>query len=297
MVNKTILVSLCLVVPAIGEWLTDLEKAQIRAEEETKDIYLVFTGSDWSQSCQRFEKTILSQESFQSALAERFLLVRVDLPIRSNLPKEVIAAKRKLSSRLAVETWPEAVYLDPQGRPYDRDTGVLPLSVKNYAEHVLAKRSGRKTRDLLFEKADQLEGQARAEAIVEALRQLPRNTLLEFYRNEVAELDRLNPDNSKGFLKSLRAEKGLLEIEQSLAELFNHRSFDRLIEKIDLYLKVHQPLGENRQQALTYKMAAYQNSARPQKALEIALEIISIDEKTDFAKSAVQVQNKLRRKQ
>lgn len=284
---------MCLTSPGFGEWLTDFKQAKSLAAAEDKDLYLVFTGSDWSQSCQRFERDILSQEKFQKALAADYLLVRIDLPLRSNLPKEVKEAKRKLADRLVIESWPEAVYLDPKGRPFYREIGVLPLSPAKYAEHILTKRAEKKSRDTLFKKADQLEGVARAKAIIAALKTLPRGTVLEFYPDRVAVLERLDTEDSQEFLKACRSEQALHEIERSLPDLFNLRSFDQLIEKVDSYLKEHQPEGKTKQQALNYKMAAYQNSARRDQAIVLAKEIIEIDPKTNFGKSAARLIKKL----
>ncbi|MGC6427201.1 MAG: thioredoxin family protein [Akkermansiaceae bacterium] len=293
MISKVLLLSFCLAASGFGEWLTDLKKAKNRAAEEEKDLYLVFTGSDWSQSCQRFDREVLSRKKFQEAVASNYLLVRIDMPLRSNLPKEKKAAQRKLANRFGVETWPQAIYLDFKGRPFYRENGVLPLSAEEYAAHILAMRAERISRDAAFEEADKLEGLARAKAIVDILEKLPRASLLEFYPDQVSELERLDSGGSLGFLKARRSEEALARIERSLPDLFNHRSFDALIERVDAYLAAHQPKGAQRQQALSYKMAAFEYSARPDSALELAREILAIDRKSDFGRSADRLVSKL----
>ena len=271
----------------------DFEKAKARAATENKDLFLVFTGSDWSKSCQRFEREILSEESFQTTLSSQFLLVRIDLPLRSNLPKEVKEAKRDLADRMVVDTWPTSVYLDAKGRPFYRERGILSLKADKYAAHILVKQRERTERDARLKAADQLEGMARASAIVKILETLPRESVLEFYPDQVADLERLDTEDSLGFLKQRRSEKALNEIERSLPKLFNHQSFDRLIKNVDDYLKVYQPEGELRQKALTFKMAAYENSARPDEALKLAKEIVKSGPGTSLGKSAALVKKRL----
>lgn len=288
--SKFLFFFFCFSAPLAGEWLIDFEKAKTRAVEEKKDLFIVFTGSDWSVSCQRFEAQILSQDSFQQALTRHYVLVRVDLPIRSNLPETVIATRRDLADLLQIESWPESLYLDAKGRPFYRESGVSPLKLEQYTKHVLAQRDKKKARDLSLRRLDKLSGEERAKALVAALRLLPRKTVLEFYPDEIRELEKLDPEDALGFLKQLRSDHDFYKLERSLTDLFNHRTFDEVIAKVDFYLEVHQPSGKKLQRSLSFKMKAYQNSARRKEALKVAQEIIEIDGTTSFAQSAKRLQ-------
>lgn len=278
------------------EWLTDFEEAKNLAKTEKKDVYLVFTGSGWSQSCERLEEQVLSQLSFQETLTQSFVLLRIDLPLRSNLPKEVKAKKKTLAERFRVETYPSSFYLDASGRPYFREVGVLSLKVGKYAAHVLSQQKEKQIRDALLKQSDQSEGMVRARLIVEALSTLPRDSVTTFYEDQINELERLDPEDTLKFTKSRKLDAALSKLDQDMNRLFNHQSFDQLIEKVDLFLRTSQPKGEARQQALAYKMNAYANSKRVREAISVADEIMAVAGGARFRKSAQLKKKELERR-
>ncbi|MDB4408568.1 thioredoxin family protein [Akkermansiaceae bacterium] len=283
--------------PLMGsEWLTNFENAKQHAETEKKDIYLVFTGSGWSKSCERLEAQVISQESFQEALTKSFVLLRIDLPLRSNLPKEVKAQKKKLAETFRVETYPSAFYLDASGRPYFREMGVLSLKVGEYAAHVLSQQKAKQTRDALLKQSNESEGMVRARLIVEALSSLPCDSVTTFYADQMSELERLDPEDTLKFTKSRKLDAALSTLNQDMNRLFNHQSFDLLIGKVDLFLKTSQPTGDALQQALAYKMNAYANSKRLKEAITVADEIIAVSEGSRFGKSAVRKKKELEKR-
>lgn len=296
MVSKLVSIFFCVAIltPLMGsEWLTDFEKAKQLAEAQKKDIYLVFTGSGWSKSCERLEGQVLSQDSFQDSLTKSFVLLRIDLPLRSNLPEEVKAQKRKLADQFRLETYPSSFYLDASGRPYFRELGVLSLKPAEYAAHVLSQQKAKKTRDALLKQSDHSEGMVRARLIVEALSGLPRDSVTTFYGDQIRELERLDPADTLRFTKSRKLETALSDLDQEMNRLFNHQSFDQLIEKVDLFLKTNQSTAEVRQQALGYKMNAYANSTRVKEAIAVADEIIAAGKGTRFGKSAIRKKQEL----
>lgn len=61
------------------------------AEAETSDkvVLLVFAGSDWCAPCIRFEKKVLSHDSFLRYAGGELVILRADFPQRNKFPKEL----------------------------------------------------------------------------------------------------------------------------------------------------------------------------------------------------------------
>jgi len=69
-------------LPALaGEsWYADYDEAAKVAAETGKHLLVDFTGSDWCHWCIRLENEVFSQEAFEAAVTDRFVLVRLDFP-------------------------------------------------------------------------------------------------------------------------------------------------------------------------------------------------------------------------
>lgn len=76
------LVLALLPLPALaGEtWYDDYDEAAAVAVETDRHLLVDFTGSDWCHWCIRLENEVFSQEAFEAAVGERFVLVRLDFP-------------------------------------------------------------------------------------------------------------------------------------------------------------------------------------------------------------------------
>lgn len=71
-------------------WLTNLEEAKEQAVEESKNILLYFSGSDWCVPCMQLKKEVLLHESFKKLAGKNFIGVAFDFPAQSEnlLPEE-----------------------------------------------------------------------------------------------------------------------------------------------------------------------------------------------------------------
>ena len=66
-------------------WTTDVIAALAAARAEGKDLLLLYTGSDWCPPCIKLEEEVLSKPEFISAAAEKFVLVKLDFPQKTEL--------------------------------------------------------------------------------------------------------------------------------------------------------------------------------------------------------------------
>ena len=61
-------------------WNYSLEEAKAKAQQENKNIILVFSGSDWCAPCIKLDKNIWMSEEFKKIAAEKWVLLRADFP-------------------------------------------------------------------------------------------------------------------------------------------------------------------------------------------------------------------------
>lgn len=126
------LLFLLIASPLVAGWTSDLDAAQKTAEKEKKALYLVFVSTDSSGACQQLERRILSSEKFQSLAEEKFVLVKVDLPLKKRLQKENHQRMLDLAKRFGVGgVFPTSFYLDARGGRFIRRMVSCPEVRKN----------------------------------------------------------------------------------------------------------------------------------------------------------------------
>ena len=85
------LVSLCTLACVAGDeprvWQTKFEDAKTKAKADKKFLLVDFTGSDWCGWCIKLKQEVFDQEAFQKEAPQRFVLVELDFPRRSNCPQ------------------------------------------------------------------------------------------------------------------------------------------------------------------------------------------------------------------
>lgn len=64
------------------DWETDWEQAKEEANQLSKKLVLVFSGSDWCVPCIKLEKEIWSDPVFVKYAQEHYVLFRADFPKR-----------------------------------------------------------------------------------------------------------------------------------------------------------------------------------------------------------------------
>lgn len=99
-------------------WETNFEKAQESAKANSKFILMSFQGSDWCANCRRLEKTLFESEEFKKLAKEKFVLLKLDFPVKkqNKLPKEQAAYNDKMAEKYnKTGSFPKVLIFDNQG--------------------------------------------------------------------------------------------------------------------------------------------------------------------------------------
>jgi len=112
---------LCLLVVLVSNfsfsqnWNYNFDEAVSLAQNEDKNIIIVFSGSDWCAPCIKLEKNIWQSEVFKNESEKEWVLVKANFPRKkaNELPKEQTEHNRKLAEKYNVEgSFPLVVVLD-----------------------------------------------------------------------------------------------------------------------------------------------------------------------------------------
>ncbi len=101
------------------DWKFDFEEAKQLANEENKNIILVFSGSDWCAPCIKLDRNIWQSEAFKKEADEKWIIVKADFPRKkaNQLEDSQTEKNRKLAEKYNVEgSFPLVVILDKSGK-------------------------------------------------------------------------------------------------------------------------------------------------------------------------------------
>lgn len=134
-----IIVLACLPVIVNGqEWFTDFEKAKKVAKAESKDILMVFQGSDWCAPCIKLSREVWETEQFKEYAKGHYVMVQVDFPRQKKnaLPPDQQQKNGALAEQYNKNgIFPLVVILDADGHVHG-ETGYLKYSPAKYIEHI-----------------------------------------------------------------------------------------------------------------------------------------------------------------
>lgn len=284
-----------LALPLQGAWLTNLDEGKRKAAEEGKEIYLVFTSLEISGACVQLKKRILSQEEFQASVADRLILVHLDVPLESK-PGMVspLAANLFVAEKFGVEAYPTAFFLTSDGVTYARETGALTGGPLKYAARVLKKSSEQAGREAALKAAYQKEGLDRAKDLIAVIKNAPTAADPELYAKHMTELAKVDPDDTLGFQKQRQAELGFADLDRALEEVFHKDSYPEVVKLVDAYLAEFAPQGALKQKALFPKLAALNHGKQIPEAVAAAEEVIAVDANSSYGKLAAQILERLK---
>ncbi|MEM1282123.1 MAG: thioredoxin family protein [Chlamydiota bacterium] len=118
------------------EWITNFEVASSQAKEQNKPIALFFTGSDWCTWCNKLSKEALETPEFADTAADKFIFVKLDYPMKTKQPDEMIHQNRELQQHFDIKSFPTILILTPDQKEIGV-TGYREGGGKEYAEHLL----------------------------------------------------------------------------------------------------------------------------------------------------------------
>lgn len=100
-------------------WMTDFELAKEKANQENRNIVLVFAGSDWCAPCIKLEKEIWQSEEFKKYSDNNYILLKADFPRqkKNKLPKELQKHNDALAEQYNMQGYfPLVLLLDANGK-------------------------------------------------------------------------------------------------------------------------------------------------------------------------------------
>lgn len=115
-------------------WKTDLEEARAQAQDENKEVLLVFQGSDWCAPCIKLDREIWTSAEFKQYAKEHYVLVKADFPRRAKnqLEPEQQEKNNKLAEKYNPQGYfPLVIILDKEGNVLGK-TGYKKLPPKEY---------------------------------------------------------------------------------------------------------------------------------------------------------------------
>ncbi len=178
-------------------WQTDVAAAFTQARNEQKDLFLLFTGSDWCPPCIKLEEQILGKPEFATGVDKDFVLVKLDFPQDSELPPELEKQNQQWSDRYGIEGFPTVVLVDTDEQPY-AFTGFRDEGPSQYIAHLAELRQTREKRDEALEKAADAVGIERAQFLDEALSAMDPIIVEVYYTDLVEEIGQLDADDEAG---------------------------------------------------------------------------------------------------
>ncbi len=116
-----------------SKWLSSLEEAKTKAQKQNKDIYLLFSGDDFSDESVAFKQSVSNTKEFEE-LFKDYILVNIifsetDYSKTQNVPEDAdkktlrevekieqeYKEKMELSRNYGVQSFPAAYILSPEG--------------------------------------------------------------------------------------------------------------------------------------------------------------------------------------
>ncbi len=116
-------------------WVTDFEEAKKLAAEEERVILADFTGSDWCGFCIRLKDEVFETDRFRAYAEDNLVLLQLDFPMRTELPKALREQNEKLRVHFRVRGFPTVILMDAEGEELAR-TGYRPGGPEPYIEHL-----------------------------------------------------------------------------------------------------------------------------------------------------------------
>ena len=104
--------SVLLAEKADSIWTEDFELALKKAQEYSKPIFMLFTGSDWCPPCMALEREVFNQAEFIEFAKENFILFKADRPRNIEQTEALREQNAQLFTRYEIEGVPTIKIID-----------------------------------------------------------------------------------------------------------------------------------------------------------------------------------------
>jgi len=226
---------------AVDAWSIDAAASAESARKDSRDMLLLFTGSDWCPPCIKLESQILGKQEFLKAASKEYVLVKFDFPEKTEQSAELEEQNVDWATRFGIEAFPTVVLLDSEQRPY-AFTGFRDEGPNEYLTHLTELQTARKTRDEFMKQANNETGTKRAELLDQALSALDANIVEVYYSDLVEEIGQLDSDDEIGLRTKYFAQR---DREIRKAVMSNISMVARLREPQDAVAFIDETLAEH----------------------------------------------------
>jgi nucleoredoxin len=187
-----------------GPWIMDYNIAKQKAEKEHKDLYVLFTGSDWCKNCKMLENTILSYAGFIDNVTNDFVLVFLDKPrsrsLEAKIPQEAREQRNAWAKKLEITGVPTQLLMTTDGYVYRRIEGTPQLTPEVYASEVIKAKHAYRERILIQKrlKSSNLSAEERVQLLDKLLDSMSIDVVEKEYSEELNDILRLDAGNKAG---------------------------------------------------------------------------------------------------
>jgi thioredoxin-related protein len=127
-----------------GPWTMDYYAAIEKAKKEDKNLFVVFTGSDWCKCCKILENQTLSQPGFIENITNDFVLVFMDKPsgreLKAKIPADKAELRDQLLKKFKIKGFPTFVLMTPDEHVYHKKSGASNISPETFAKEVIGEK-------------------------------------------------------------------------------------------------------------------------------------------------------------
>ena len=116
-------------------WLTNLETAVGKANENGKTVFVNFTGSDWCGWCIKLKSEVFNHKEFADYAEKNLILVELDFPQRIEQTEETKEYNKTVAQKFGVRGFPTIVLVNGSGSEIGR-TGYMEGGPVAYVEHL-----------------------------------------------------------------------------------------------------------------------------------------------------------------
>lgn len=264
---KTLAAVLAFASPALAlPEAATLEAAMPIAQEQNRNIFVDFTGTDWCKACIHLRTKIIDSAEFEQAMGGKFILVSVDFPrtpaLVEKISKEEWKRRESLLISYKIEGLPGVVLMDEKGLPFEVIHGARQTTA-DYLPLVQEGLGKRAARDAALAAAAGQQGLERAKLLDQALKAVPE-VCRDKYADIIREINELDPENTLGYKGYLEKPALLVAQMNALRELtstfvgkFSPEELRSCISQLDEFLAQPDLQPEVRQRALSCKSDSY----------------------------------------
>ena len=256
------------------QWHLEYDVAQSEASRLNKHLLIDFGGSDWCYPCRILKASILSRPDFVERASKQFVLLDIDDLRRSPMPPGRKERYQKLQERFGIEEFPTVVLATPEGLAYAQTTyrEAFPTPA-TYWQHLQPLYENGRRFQSAMERAEKLDGRARADALAEGLSRIHPEFVMKFHSNQVNELRELAPTDPSGYLKFLDDRLAVVALQKHVQEQGLADALTR-IEEIDENIELERLQGEALQDALVLRSLYFVEAGRSLEALNTLEEML-----------------------